>query len=916
MFARLAHFVTHRPLAVIGIWLLIAIGLRVAAPHWDSIAHDGDFSYLPSHVTSAVGERMLREAFPHNRARSQMALMVARQDDKLQAADYAPLNDLARRFHFYNATAALERATAMAAQAEASQDEDDIRESQLIARQLDAEITAAEHSFSEAIDLDRTLADAFPAYPAGRMPLLYRQYARFQAFVGKQADAAATAETADRLERAAEVGELEIAVLDPTASFPLLDLWTWRDEVVGTKLRSRDGRATLLVLQLSNEFMAADNIRVLQQVEQQLAAVRAATEASGNRGLTLAISGSAAVGGDMLRSAAESIRHTELFTVLLVIAILTIVYRSPLLVLAPLTTIGFSFVAATSVVALLTQLHLLPGFSWWDMKVFTTTRIFVVVILFGAGTYFCLFLISRYQEELRQGTAPREAAAAALTAVGEALVASALTTIVGLGMMFFADFGKFSHSGPVIGLCLLVTLLACLTLTPALLSLLGQWSARWHKSPVDAATGRVTASSPVAEGRFDFFWGWTARQIIARPGLILVAAFFLLAPWAMVGWRNADHVTYDFLSELDSQAVSSEGTRLMREYFPIGESGPVTLLVSLPGTKFDADDRDVKNQIRDLTQTLYLDGVASVRSLTDPLGDYPPGKRISIIGSRAWRTRLMRAHQRTEEVFVSQQPKLDGSVMRMEVILDRDPFSKEAAATVHRLEQKLGQITSDADSDWQGADFALTGVSAGLRDLRDVTQSDNTRIQVLVVLAVLAVLVVILRRPLVCLYLIASVLFTYYVTLGISTQFFEWAYGPDFPGLDWKAPLFLFVILVAIGQDYNVYLTTRVFEEQRKLGAKAGLEQAIIRTGGIISSCGLIMAGTFLAMTSGTWVEAMPMSLRVMLGWQEHASVLRGIVELGFALSLGVMLDTFIVRPILAPAFFALLGKWSRPQAA
>jgi RND superfamily putative drug exporter len=399
--------------------------------------------------------------------------------------------------------------------------------------------------------------------------------------------------------------------------------------------------------------------------------------------------------------------------------------------------------------------------------------------------------------------------------------------------------------------------------------------------------------------------------------LILLVAFFVLTPWAAIGWSNADHVTYDFLSELDPQAVSSQGTRLMRVYYPIGESGPVTVLVSQAGTKFDAeDDREVKNQVRDLTHALYVDGVSAVRSLTDPLGDYPPGKRISILGSRAWRTRLMRAHQLTEEVFVSQQPKLDGSVMRLEVVLDRDPFSKEAAATVGRLEQKLTELTTSAESPWQGASFALTGVSAGLRDLRDVTQSDNTRIQVLVVLAVLGVLLLILRRPVVCIYLIVSVLFTYYVTIGISTQFFEWAYGPDFPGLDWKAPLFLFVILVAIGQDYNVYLTTRVFEEQRKHGAKAGLEQAIIRTGGIISSCGLIMAGTFLAMTSGTWVEAVPMGIRTMLGWQEHASVLRGIVELGFALSLGVMLDTFIVRPILAPAFFALLGKWSRPEAA
>ena len=562
-------------------------------------------------------------------------------------------------------------------------------------------------------------------------------------------------------------------------------------------------------------------------------------------------------------------KNTEKATIVLVIAILLIVYRSPVLIAVPLITILASLLLATSLVAQLTQLdQIIDGMEWWDFKIFTTTKIFVVVILFGAGTDYCLFLIARYKEELQAGKGKSRAVADALGGVGEALAASAFTTIVGLATMYFADFGKFRNSGPAIGLCLLVTLIACVTLAPALLRGLGPW-VQWVL-PIGRPkrkAGSKQAASP--------FWMWVAKLILNRPLPILIVCTLAMLPFFFVGLNVS--ITYDLLSELHSDRTSKRGAEQLQRHFHVGESGPLVVIAHKPNA--DLLSADGIQGIRDLTSSLYLDGVTAVRSLVSPIGKKSRRGATSLLGHN---------HRLTQEVYLGQSGQTPGDVTRLELVLSHDPFSIEAIEVLQKVDEHLESLRV-SDPYWSGSRFVFSGTTAAIRDLRKVTTADNVRIQILVVLAVFVILLILLRRPIVCIYLILSVLFSYFVTIGATELWFEHLYGETFEGLDWKVPLFLFVILVAIGQDYNIYLATRVFEEQAEHGLFGGLRQAVVKTGGIITSCGIIMAGTFLSMMTGS---------------------LRGIAELGFALTLGVLLDTFVVRPILVPAFLSLLFRW------
>ena len=224
----------------------------------------------------------------------------------------------------------------------------------------------------------------------------------------------------------------------------------------------------------------------------------------------------------------------------------------------------------------------------------------------------------------------------------------------------------------------------------------------------------------------------------------------------------------------------------------------------------------------------------------------------------------------------------DGSVTRLYAVTRDDPYSAGAFSTVDRIRTALAGA---APAYGAGARVLVGGQTAMQRDLEATIDSDFGRVAALTVFGVFLVLVLLLRSLVAPIYLVGTVLLSYLATLGLGAVTFQDLLGQS--GMNYFLPLMVFVLLVALGSDYNIFLMSRVREESDARGTRLGIRAASARTGAVITSAGVILAGTFLAMV---------------------ASPLTVLFQVGAMVAGGVLIDTFIVRSLLVPAITTLLG--------
>jgi putative drug exporter of the RND superfamily len=221
---------------------------------------------------------------------------------------------------------------------------------------------------------------------------------------------------------------------------------------------------------------------------------------------------------------------------------------------------------------------------------------------------------------------------------------------------------------------------------------------------------------------------------------------------------------------------------------------------------------------------------------------------------------------------------------RVLVSLNASPFSPEGLAAVREVEEVAN--FSLQGSPLSDATLLATGTSAFLGELDEAAAADLPLIVAAVLIGVFLVLVLLLRALVAPVYMVLTTLLSYGAALGLTTVVFQWTFGDA--GLAWWIPPFLFVILVGAGADYTIYLVSRIREEATHRSTREAVRHATTATGGVISSAGFILAGTFLALVFAD---------------------LRPLAQMGFAVAAGIVIDTMVVRTLLVPAIATALGR-------
>jgi RND superfamily putative drug exporter len=573
--------------------------------------------------------------------------------------------------------------------------------------------------------------------------------------------------------------------------------------------------------------------------------------------LEAVVTGAPVFYADILEVTERDLRRAELISLPFAILAMLFVFGSVVAAAVPGLVGGAAVLVTVSLVVLLAQL--------FPLSVFALNL--VTMLGLGLGIDYALFIVSRFREELAGGRPTEIAVAVAVATAGQSVLFSGLTVFVGLLGLSSFDYLALRSMGLAGSLVVLLSLLAALTMLPALLSVLGP---------------RINALSVWRPGRGGSFWASLAQRVMRRPGAVFLAVLLLLGglglPFLRVELGAPD------ASVLPPDVQSRRGFDLLRDHFGQGEQSPILITVSSPGSIFSRGSVDaLLDYVAELQRDPRVSRVESIVTL-DP--------RISrdqyhlIYGPAAASGRV----ESVAEPF-ARQVALETSRPGFTLIRVTSRHSQTAPESKDLL-QRVRSLPIGA-----GLTTLVGGGTAGVVDYAEGLYRDFPRVLAFIVLSTYVILFALLRSALLPLKAIVMNTLSLLASYGALVIIFQegWLAGltrvEPLGFVEASLPIVLFCVLFGLSMDYEVFLLARVKEAydqgaDNETSVALGLE----RSGRIITSAALI-----IVLVSASFAVA-----DIVL-----------IKALGIGTAIAVFLDATIVRALLVPATMRLLGEWN-----
>ncbi|KWX73703.1 hypothetical protein AMQ84_21775 [Paenibacillus riograndensis] len=519
-------------------------------------------------------------------------------------------------------------------------------------------------------------------------------------------------------------------------------------------------------------------------------------------------------------------------TVVLVLVFLLLIYRSPILALIPLIAVGFAYGVTSPVLGKMAQ----EGWITVDSQAISI----MTVLLFGAGTDYCLFLISRFRQMLKVEKHKGHALLLAITHSSGAIAMSGFTVVLALFALLLAKYGAYHRFAVPFSVSILIMGIASLTLVPALLAIFGRTSF----FPFIPRTPQMEADRAKAKGK-----PAPQPKPVRKKG---IGDFVVARPWAIVGitvvllgvlasFSGGIKFTYDILSSFPEDMESREGFDLIGTQFSPGGLAPAKLMIDTQGK---VNGEDIK---------VVLSGISYIDKVSDP-----------------------------------QQGAVSHNILGYDVEFKSNPYSLEAMNHIPALQATVEQALAESGLDNVKDSVWIGGQTAAQYDTKELGERDTDLIIPVVIGMITVLLLIYLRSVVATVYLVATVILSFFSALGLGWIIIHYLMGAD--AIQGAIPLYSFVFLVALGEDYNIFMISNIWKKRKVMPLKQAIAEGVNETGSVITSAGLILAGTFAVLAS------LPIQV---------------LVQFGIITAIGVLLDTFVVRPFLVPAITVLLGRWS-----